>query len=322
MSEVQGSSEAVVESTSTPAVESAPATESVATPEVSSAEKPVDATPAEAPAYSPNFKVKAYGKEYEVPEELRGFYKDKQAEEILNKNFSKAYAFDELLEKNKGLQTRHSELEKGYNDFYSRVQKPLEYLEKKDLDNFFKSINLSEDDILQHALHLVQLSKLEPNQRKAYDEQISQRSQYAEMEKQNQYLQKQYEQLSVQTRTIELQTKLSNPEVGAFSQAFDAKMGRPGAFMKAVIDHGRAKYAMTNGEVDLSVDEAVQEVMGSYAPFVGVGAQQPMAQQMAAQTTPPVIPNIQGKQTSPTKRVFNSLDDIRKYAEERQAQTN
>lgn len=309
-----------------PAPEVAPKTE---TPSASPDASPSDpsqpaaaiagAVPA-APAYTPDFKYKAFGKEYEIPEVFKGLIKDEKLEKEFKSLFSKAQAFEPISQQKKETAER-------LNTVMGSISKPLAFLQKQDYESFIKSVNIPDEAILEQAFKILQYRDMPADQRAAYDSQMQNRTRVYDLETQNQHLQEQYLQAAVQTRTSELDTRIQSPGVKEIAEAYDAKMGKPGAFKSKVIDYGAIIHA-TQGQ-DLSVDQALEAVRNEFAPFITLAQQAPQglptvpAGVVQAANRPAVIPNIgTGHQSSPVKKVFKSIDDIRKYARERQAAQN
>ena len=94
------------------------------------------------PTYQPNYKFKAYEKEYELDELYRPLIKDADTEAKIKALHSKAYALDPMKEKLEG--TR-----KEFDGFKSTVEPKVrafeqfnKILENKDWDTFFKKLNV------------------------------------------------------------------------------------------------------------------------------------------------------------------------------------
>src|SRR5688500_2643210 len=80
-----------------------PAAEPAATPAPVAADT---AQPA-APAYTPDFKVKIKGKEFEIDEMFRGLIKDADSEKKVKEFFEKAYGIDFVKQDRKALKDEH-----------------------------------------------------------------------------------------------------------------------------------------------------------------------------------------------------------------------
>lgn len=273
------------------------------------------------PAYTPNFKFKAYEKEYEVDELFRPLIKDADTEAKIKALHSKAYALDPMKEKLEG--TR-----KEFDGFRGTAEPKLraydqfnKILENKDWDTFFKKLGVPNEEIFGYVEKQLALMNAAPDQRAEYERNMQLRQQaYAQEEQIRQY-QTAYEQQATQARTMQLESLMSRPEVQRYAGAWDEKAGSIGAFRQLVVDEAVAAWHMTGQ--DWSAEQAVQHVINKYGKVVaGFNGQQSQPQtyggqqQTSPQGTPPVIPNIAGRGTSPIKKVPKSLDDIKKLVSE------
>ena len=270
-------------------------------------------------AYKPNFKFKAADKEYEFDEWVRPVIKNADHEKKLREIYEKAYGLDHVKSERDKFRTDY----KTVNDQYSALNKGLDHLssmlKNKDLHSFFSALKVPEQDVLQYALSRVQYSQLPPEQRMALDQQYEEKQKLSYYEQANQELIAAYQNQMVQQRTSELDGYLGRPEVAQIASAFDARVGRPGAFKDEVIKRGQY-YASLPEPQDVTVEQAVREIMS----FVGTAPQAQQAQGMQAegemnegqqaviqQNQKPVIPNIKGRGSSPAKKVVRSIEDIR-----------
>lgn len=329
--EISASTETVV----TPAIESgSPAPESVApasgtpaAPEVKLNEGAI-ATPAAPAAYAPNLKFKVLDKEHEIDPLFAGVIKDADTEKKVRELFEKAYGLDSVKADRQSLkqkiETHYAPLEQTHQNTVKALAQFDKMIEQKDYDNFFGTLQIPEEEILKWAVKKAQLMSLTPEERQAYNESVQQRNRLYSLEQQVADSQEAQFQIAVQTRTAQLDQELSKPEILNVIDAYDGRVGTPGAFKAEVIKRGQL-YAYQGK--DISVEEAVREVIG----LMGVNAQAPVAPQQVQQPVnnsagngqgtapqaqapsqkPPVIPNVGGQGTSPAKKVVRSLDDIR-----------
>ncbi len=145
-----------------------------------------------------------------------------------------------------------------------------------------------------------------------------------QLEKQAGSYEQQHIEMLANAKSQILDMTLQKGDVTAFAKIFQEKTG--GSFRNKVIDYAEAVFYTrkdVNGRpVDLTPEQAVKEVMEHYSPFV--------TQAQAAQTgaegvpgsvghrAPPVIPNVSGRQSSPTgTNSFKSTDDLRKHYREK-----
>ncbi len=83
-------------------------------------------------------------------------------------------------------------------------------------------------------------------------------------------------------------------------------MGKPGAFRSRVIEIGRLAALDAENPRDLPVQEAVNQALASFKPFLANGTAQPAA----PQAPKAVIPNLGGSSNAPAKRVVKNMADI------------
>lgn len=270
--------------------------------------------------YTPNFKFKVLDKEQEIDEWLRPVIKDAETEKKVKELYEKAYGLDYVKKDRQSLREQYQTTAQEVQHHRNVVNNVNEMLAKKDYDNLFGNVlKIPEDDILRQAQKILQLREMPPEQRQAYESHLQAKQRLSELESQNQYLSQTYEQTAVHARTQELDWTLQRPEFSAVASQYDARLGE-GAFRQAVIERGKY-HALANGQ-DISPEQAVQEVLrflggpqafqpSPQAPGVMQQSPQPVAPQR-----PPVITNIQGRGTSPAKKVVKSLDDLKKRAKE------
>jgi hypothetical protein len=286
-----------------------------------SEETPAAGSPEMVQAYQPNFKYKAGKEEKEVPEFLRAIVKDADSEK----------AVKELLEKGDGLdyiKTKHTELYNAFQDVstkHSDLTQGLaeigDTIRRKDFDTLFEVTKISPQDIMQWAVKKAQEAQLPPERQAEIAAARDAEKRAREYEAKSQSFASQLEQQAVATKRMELNWVMQQPSYKDFVTAFEAKVGQPGAFEQAVIQLGKQVW-MTEGR-DITAEEAVKAIVDHYKAFMGdVAAQAPTVPTQAAPVAaaaskkPPVIPNMQGDSTSPTKAPVKTLDQLRKLSKE------
>ena len=271
-----------------------------------------------APAFTPNFKFKVMDKEHEIPEFLRGVVKDADTQKKLIELHEKAYGLDAVKSKYQTTKQQFDSMSKEKQSLDAEIQTLGTYLKKNDLDSFFKALNITEEQVLQYALDRVNYRELPIEQRMQRDMQTQERQRLYQLEQQNQQLEQRWATESVQARTFQLDSTLARQDIKSVAEAFDAKVGKPGAFKAEVIKRGQ--YANYTTGADISVDQAVSEVMGLYAPLVQTATPAAPAQAATAQAGAtqalPVIPNVSGRGTSPVRKAVKSIADIEQRARE------
>jgi hypothetical protein len=272
------------------------------------------------PEWSPNYKVKAYDAEYEIPEDFRS-YLNKENEEKFRKVFERSFAFDvmkEKLEKTRANNENLSKIKSEYDTISSRLGQASKFIQNNDFGSFFGLIGVDKTAVQKWMYDQLKQEELPPEQRAVY-------------EKNNEYLQKQYEleqmleqykgelegikgqsqEIALAKRHQELDSVLNRPEISEVVKSFDAKLDQTGAFRNEVIQ--RAAFIAQSSGKDLSAEEAVNETLKVIAwnkanetSASGDRVLQPNGQKK------PTLPSMQGKATSPVAQQVKSIDDLKK----------
>jgi hypothetical protein len=280
------------------------------------------------PAWTPNWKFKAFDKEHEVEEWVRPLVKDAETEEKIKKLHSKAYAMDGMKEK---LEKQRGEFET-YKSTVTPKLKTYDFLDvilkNGDFDTFFDRIGVKDEVLFDWFEKKLEMLQASPTQKAEYQKQMALKQQSYSQATQLEELQQAHAEQIYQTRMMQLDSTLMRPDVSQYAQAWDQRKGQIGAFRKLVIDQAAAVYSQTNGVKDLSAEEAVDYVIQNFGVILGLQqqAQTPQVAMNTPQTTvvtpptAPVIPTIASRGTSPVKKVPKSLDDLKKLAAELSAQ--
>ena len=320
ISQDAGASEASTTEAATTSVESTPSAVDSSPKETSSVNVATDAAQAQpaapqTPAFTPVYKVKAYDKEYEIPEMYRPLIKDQVTQKQVQEIFEKAYALDEHKVIHTGLKEKFNQYQEQTAPLI-KIAQELDYYQKKgDLGSYFKTLGFNDQQIMEYALQKAQQLELSPEQKRVYDEREQANRQQFMLEQQFQQTQERLQNLMVQQRNVELQTVLSRPDVQSFVQAFDQRNGQ-GAFSQECIQQGRSYFALTGK--DLTAEEVVQGIVKKFATPM-----QHQQQMMPQQHTPkapaevPVIPNTGSSSGSPSHRAIRSIDDLKRLASEK-----
>jgi len=276
---------------------------------------PVEAAPADAP-WTPNYKLKAYDKEYEIPEGFRS-YINKDNEKDFRDVFEKSYAFDTVKQKYKDAQTKYQDVNGRYETVSKNLDKLSKYVQGGDFDSFFNAIQIPESSIQQWIYNKLQIQSLPQDQQQLYTKNSeyqrqlsSMQEQYEDMQSKLQEFEGYKQQQAVQQRMSELDQAINSSEFGSLAQNYDARLGQPGAFKNEVILRAAAVASATGKE--LSVQEAVQE----FAKLVAWNQQNGSQAAGVAQkgSGKPTIPSVSGKASSPVAPQVKSIDDLKKLA--------
>lgn len=277
---------------------------------------------AAAPSYEPNYKFKVLEEEKEFDEFLRGAIKDEETEKQVRELYEKAYGLEHVKAERQKIRDEYKQLKEESDALNGALGQLSEYVNKDDLHTFFQELGIPEQKVLQYAIERAQYSDLSPEQRQQWDQQYNERQRAYMLERQNQELLAAQQQSAVNQRVGELESYLQSPEISSVVQSFDSRVGKPGSFMAEVIKRGQY-YASLPEPQDISVQQAVNEVLnlvGGISQQQAAAAEIPVEQKVIVPEDKPTIPNIKGSGTSPTKKLPNSIDDLRKL--QKQAMAN
>ena len=269
--------------------------------------------------YSPNFKFKVLDKELEFDEFLRGAVKDPETEKKVRELYEKAHGLESVKTDRTTLRNELAQTKEKIGQTDAALETIGNFVRQGDFDSFFEALRIPKENILKYALELVQREQ-DPNKRAQWEanRQAQQQTQYYQTQAQD--LEQRQAQFSMQQKEFELSHVMTRPEISGIVQAYDAGMGQPGAFRQYVIRMGQA---LESGGHDVSTEQAVQEAVRHLQAVNPNLAVAPTGQQAAGNVVQPnqkpVIPNIQGRGTSPVRSTYRSLDDLRKLAKERTA---
>jgi hypothetical protein len=273
-------------------------------------------------------------KEHEFDEFVRGSIKDADTEKKIRELYEKAHGldfvkprFNEVREKYKQVNEQHASVMQGIQDL-------RETYGRGDFEAFFQKLNIPTEKVLQWVLDKAQYNELPPEQRKLLDDKRAAENEVHQLRKQTMTLEQQHEEQVTQAKGYALQVSLERPDIKSFSTTFDSMgirnaQGQPISFRDAVCEVGEYAWYASKGKVDLSPEQAIQEVMARYS---GIVAQKPAGQQFIptqgqnapamqqapqAPKKPTTIPNIGGRQASSVARTKpKSLAELKdRYAE-------
>lgn len=278
---------------------------------------PVDGTQAGVPDYVPNTKFKFLDQEKEFDPWMKPVL-NKETEAKVRELYQKAHGLD--LIKPKYQKTRESlqDVSSKFENQNKALNKLSGYVQHNDFDSFFEALQIPEERIMKYVLEKLNQRELPPEQQNLYRQNRETRLQAETLQEQNERLRHEADSARTQAREFELNTVMSRPDVRSVIESFDGRLGT-GRFRDEVINRALAHYSRT-GE-DLTAEEAVMQTLGVFG-------QQATPSPVSTQSIPPagkqvpnapVIPNVAGKNTSPTKKVARSLADLRKMASELEA---
>lgn len=273
--------------------------------------------------YSPNFKFKSLDNEYEFDPVFHPIVKEEIVEKRLRELYEKAYGLDSIKPKYQSLQSKYQQAEQFIGNIVPQINEMREAYQRGDFDTYFKLQNVPEEKILQWVIGKAQYMELPPEQRKVLDEKRAAETKALQLERQVGTYQQQLEEQVTQAKAYSLQVALERPDYKSIAQAFDARAGRPGAFRDAIIDAGELAWIRSNGKVDLTPEQAIQQVIAYWgnpakpaeAPIIPAQQQPMMTHQQSQPQRTATIPNVAGRQsTSVAKSKPKSIEDLKKLA--------
>lgn len=287
-------------------------------------QKTGDTTAAPIQPYTPSYKYKVYDQEKEFNKIFHPLIKDHETEKLVRELYEKADGLDTVKPRFQKVREEYQTLKAEHTGMQEAIQELGQYIRQGDLDTFFEKIELNPTKVFKWVLDKINYQQLPPEQRAALDSQKEASRQAQMYQAQNQTLQQNYEQALAQARQLELDTALFQPEVRSLADAFDARLGKPGAFKEQVVNAGKLAYYSTGK--DISVAEALEQVKAMAGNLVGqTGTQAPQVQMTGTPTqtpqapkSPPVIPNVSGKGNSPAKKVIKSIAELRELGSQMQ----
>lgn len=291
------------------------------------------AAPGVTSPYTPDFKYKASGKEMEIPEKFRALITDKESEEEVKKLFGQAGTLDEVKTDNANLKKTLVDREGALGQYQGGIEKLRGMVRKGDFDSWFKALNVPEEKIFQWVLDKVHYNQLPQDQRAQIDRQRELVNETEQAKTQVRQVSAREMQLATEMKGMQLEQTLGKADVKSMAEAFDARVGRPGAFKDSVIEHGKSVWALSNYTVDLTPEQAVQDFVKKYGitpssgiptPAAGAVGQVPNtpaapAAAPSANAAPPVkvIPNVNGRgAASPVKSKPRNLEDLKRLRDE------
>ena len=282
--------------------------------EITSGDSVKEGTETIQPTYQPNYKFSVMDKEHEIDEWARPWIKDAETEKKLKDLYTKAYGLDQVKSRATEMESELGKYRENYTGLYNDVSEAFNLRDRGDLDGFFKKVGLTNDKIYDWILDKINRQNLPPEQRQVYEQlEAKQRAEY-EREQQFASMNNQYQSLAEKYREMEVDFGLAKPEVQDIVNRYDAANGK-GAFKRFVGEYGVMIHSQTGQ--DPTAEDAISAVIKRIGGIMG----QPQATQnhtaSGGQEKPlPVIPNVSGRNISPTRKTPRSIADLKKLAEE------
>ena len=275
--------------------------------------------------YQPNLKYKAYDEEHDIPERFRDLIKDPESEKEVHEVFQKLHGFEKVKENYQNLDKQVREtIVPEVNFFRGKVGEINEALARKDLFGAMKILNVPEEMVLHAVAERVRLMDMPPEQRAMHDARVAAEERERASARQLQSLEARVQESEKLAKRSAFESLLAREDVASVENDFDGRLAKPGAFKQLIVDHGHLVYIQSEGRINLSPEQAYQEVVRKYglnvtarsAPNQGNPPSKaaPKATAPAQPPTPKIIPNVASNAASTTRArpQINSVDDIRK----------
>lgn len=284
-----------------------------------------------APAFAPNFKYKFLGlkdgQEQQIEQEFDDLFKplikDAESEKKLREFHEKAYGLDYTKHRLDTVRGEHETVQGELGGLKQNLQYAGNLIKSGDFDGFFEMLSIPPQMVLQWALQHAQRLK-DPAAAQQHANWRNQNKQMLDLQLRNQELESGYSDLSLNTRKAELEQVLARPEVSSVSQAYDAAIGRVGAFKSEIIRLGQW-YANVQKQ-DVGAETLAMELIGKYGNLAKSAQPSPAGGPtpgvVAPKETKPVIPNVSGNGKSPVKTAVKSIDDLHRIRAEKMAAAN
>lgn len=295
----------------------APETEIETAPEVEAQPEAVETTEevvegeTEAAPWMPTLKYKVLKEEHDFPDWSKEFVKTKEVEEQFIDLFTKANALEHQKKRRSELEDQFAELSTTHDtkmqDAQQLAQIVADHNQRIASNNpgeqliALQNSGLNEKAILDIARHVLELQKLDPNQRQAYDMQFQQREQL------NQY-QSQLEQTQANLRAAEINNAQANLTAFLSSRSdvvseYEAREGNnEGDFQMDFINFGVTLQKKLGKEIEW------KEAMKQFKKVHALGKPK-------SKPAPAALPNLKSTGHSPVERSFRSMDDLRSHME-------
>ena len=271
--------------------------------------------------YKPNLKFKVQDKEHEFHKSLHGLVNE-ETEPVLRELHEKAMGLDIVKPKLEATRQQLTQVTQQHQSTISEVGRVLGYLNAKDFDSFFESLNVPPHEVAKWLAEKIEVERLPPEQKAVYTEREQLRKRLNTLEGTVQSVTSQHADATGQARLAALDAKLASDEtVRSIAAGFDERNGQ-NAFKRAVAIH--AAHVFNAQKRDLTPDEAVEDyikTMGLTAPAQSKVTPKPGVQatrRVVARPKVKTIPNYGGSQASALPdRKPKSIEDIKKMRREK-----
>lgn len=278
----------------------------------------------EKPAFQPEFKFKAGGKEFEIPEKFRALITDATSQKEVVEIMEKAYGLDDLKPRHIKQKEQLEYLTKDVLPSYQKQDKLINELAKlhdtHDFDSLFERLGTNEQKLQEWMYKKLSLT---PEQKELYNQNRELQKQLYERETENQTLsqtaeaaKREIEQEQEQKILATLDYTVNNGESKDVAKAFDAMNGE-GAFKNKVIQY--AAFIEQTEKKNLSIEDAIKGFI-KFSNFQPATAQPVQSGSQAAPKEKPTLPVTAAKSYSPSSQSVTSIKQLRAKANQARAE--
>lgn len=291
----------------------------------------------EVEAYKANTKIKVMDKEFDIPDKFHSLMDSPENEKLVRELFEKSHGLDVVKPKLQEVRTERDSFMKEANEYKAGIADLRSDFTKAvgpggnilKLDNFFAKLQINPQVIMNYAYAKAQLEAADPQQRQMIESQLRAEDRADALARDTEVAQMARVSQERELKSAQLDFTLARDEYRSIAQAFDDRQGKPGSFKSAVQQMGHMNWLSSNGQVNMTAEQATLEVIKQYGLQAAVAAQvQPPAAngkaatpaapnpgKPAVQRTDRTIPNVNGKSsTAVSKAKPRSIDDIKKLA--------
>lgn len=259
--------------------------------------------------WTPSLKFKVLKDEHEFPEWTHEFVKSKEIEDQFVDLFTKANALEHQKKRRSEIEDSYAKLQ---SDFDSKIGDAKELAQivhdhnqriasndPKEQLIALQNAGLSEKGLLDIARHVLDLQKMDPAQRQAYNQQFQQREQLNQYQQQLSQTNQSLAQAQQAAARAELTSFLSSKR-DIMSEYEGREGNNEGDFQQDFINFGVAMQTKLGREIEW------KDAMKQFKKIHGLGKPK-------SKPAPKVLPNLRSIGHSPIEKDFASMDDIRKH---------
>lgn len=259
--------------------------------------------------WTPSFKYKSLGEEFDFPEWSKELVKSKELEESFRSILEKSQGLDLVKGKKEALETEYAEYKNTADSQLGEARQLAEVVQDfntqissdspKEQLSALIGAGLTEKAVLDIARHVLDLQKLAPEQRQAYDAQFEQRNQITEYERTVETQNAQLQQIQVQAAQAELNSFLSSR--ADIVKEYESREGnKAGDFQENFIHYGIAMQQKLGKDIDYA------DAFTSFKKVHALGQKQPKPANRQ-------VPNLKSTGHSPIEKRFESMEDLQAF---------